>query len=59
MTHGPLNMGLGTVLVIYSLLSGCVAGSTLSHDDGPGAANRDAGPLLCRDGEVPPCTPRS
>jgi len=46
-------------MAISSLISGCVAGSTVSHDDDPGAVKRDAGPSLCRDGTAPPCTPRS
>ena len=45
-------------LAICSLISGCVAGSTVSHDDDPAAVKRDAGPSLCRDGTAPPCTPR-
>ncbi|HEY3659508.1 MAG TPA: hypothetical protein VGL34_31410 [Steroidobacteraceae bacterium] len=40
------------------LLSGCVTGSTIPHDDSPAAVQRDGGPTLCRDGTVPPCTPR-
>ncbi len=39
------------------LISGCVAGSTLSHEDGPGVVNRDAGPILCLDATPPPCSP--
>lgn len=46
-------------VTMASLLSGCVAGSTVSHDDDPAAVKRDAGPSLCRDGTAPPCTPRS
>jgi len=30
-------------MAISSLISGCVAGSTVSHDDDPGAVKRDAG----------------
>jgi len=41
------------------LCTGCVAGSTISHEDDPAATKRDAGPDLCRDGTAPPCTPRS
>lgn len=41
------------------LMSGCVAGSAISHEDDPAAVKRDTGPDLCRDGTAPPCTPRS
>jgi hypothetical protein len=41
------------------LMSGCVAGSAISHEDDPAAAKRSTGPTLCRDGTAPPCTPRS
>jgi hypothetical protein len=47
------------VVTIASLMSGCVSGSSVSHDDDPAAVKRDAGPSLCRDGTAPPCTPRS
>ena len=47
------------VMAACWLLSACVAGSTVSHDDDPGAVKRDSGPDLCRDGTAPPCTPRS
>jgi hypothetical protein len=41
------------------LMSGCMAGSAISHEDDPAAVKRGAGPDLCRDGTAPPCTPRS
>ena len=40
------------------LLGGCVAGSTVPHDDSPAATKRDEGPTLCRDGTTPPCNDR-
>jgi uncharacterized protein YceK len=46
------------VVIVTCLLSGCVAGSTVSHDDDPAAVKRDQGPSLCRDGTPPPCVPR-
>jgi len=48
-----------SVLSLPSLLSGCVAGDAVSHEDDPAAVKRDQGPDLCRDGTAPPCTPRS
>jgi hypothetical protein len=45
-------------LVAAFLLSACVAGSEISHEDSPAAAKRDAGPTLCRDGSTPPCNDR-
>jgi len=49
---------LTSVFVVACLMSGCVAGSTIPHDDSPASANRDAGPVLCRDGTTPPCNDR-
>jgi hypothetical protein len=49
---------MGSLLVTAWILCGCVAGSTVSHDDDPAAVQRDQGPDLCRDGTAPPCTPR-
>lgn len=40
------------------IMAGCVAGSTIPHDDSPAATNRDDGPTLCRDGTAPPCNDR-
>ncbi|MDB6085616.1 MAG: hypothetical protein JWN43_3497 [Gammaproteobacteria bacterium] len=50
---------VASLVAVASLISGCVAGSAISHADDPAAAKRDAGPDLCRDGTAPPCTPRS
>ncbi len=47
-----------SLLIAASLACGCVAGSTISHEDSPGATKRDAGPALCRDGSTPPCNDR-
>jgi hypothetical protein len=49
---------LGGLLMIASLVSGCVAGSTIAHDDSPGSTQRESGPVLCRDGSTPPCNDR-
>jgi hypothetical protein len=49
---------LGSFLLIAYLMAGCVAGSTVSHEDSPGATKRDSGPALCRDGSTPPCNDR-
>jgi hypothetical protein len=49
---------IACLLLVINALAGCVAGSTVSHDDDPAAVKRDEGPDLCRDGTVPPCTPR-
>jgi hypothetical protein len=40
------------------LLSGCVGGSLMAHEDSPAAVERDQGPALCRDGTTPPCNIR-
>ena len=54
----------GTVKSVISLalaaflLSGCVAGSLMAHEDSPAAVERDQGPALCRDGTTPPCNSR-
>jgi hypothetical protein len=45
-------------VIAACLISGCVAGSNISHEDSPAAVKRDAGPALCRDGSIPPCNPR-
>jgi hypothetical protein len=48
-----------SLLTVTYLLSACLGtGSSLPHDDSVAAAPRDAGPTLCHDGTVPPCTPR-
>lgn len=49
---------LSIVTTAY-LITGCVAGSTVSHYDDPAAVKRDQGPALCRDGTAPPCTVRN
>jgi hypothetical protein len=51
-------MKLAGLLGALWLLAGCVAGSSISHDDDPAAIKRDQGPTLCRDGTAPPCVPR-
>jgi hypothetical protein len=47
-----------SLLIAVVLASGCVAGSTVTHEDSPAAVQRDEGPALCRDGSVPPCNSR-
>jgi hypothetical protein len=47
-----------SVLIAAYLVSGCIAGSAVTHVDSPAAAKLDEGPALCLDGQVPPCTPR-
>lgn len=49
---------LASVLLAASVLAGCVAGSAIPHEDSPAGANRDEGPVLCRDGTPPPCNDR-
>jgi hypothetical protein len=49
---------LGGCILIAYLMVGCAAGSTISHEDSPGATKRDSGPALCRDGSTPPCNDR-
>jgi hypothetical protein len=53
-----MKLVIGCLIVTY-VISGCVAGDAVSHEDDPAAVKRDQGPALCRDGTVPPCTPRS
>ena len=48
-----ISLGLAALL-----LSGCVAGSLMTHEDSPAAVKRDEGPALCRDGTTPPCNTR-
>jgi hypothetical protein len=45
-------------LIAAWLISGCVAGGNISHEDSPAATKRDSGPTLCRDGSTPPCNDR-
>jgi hypothetical protein len=49
---------LASLWIAAFLMSACVAGSTISHEDSPAAAKRDEGPALCRDGSTPPCNDR-
>jgi len=53
-----MKQAIRMIVVAAVLLSGCVAGNNVSHDDDPGSARRDTGPVLCRDGTAPPCVPR-
>jgi len=46
------------LLIAGWLISGCVAGGNVTHEDSPGATKRDEGPALCRDGSTPPCNDR-
>ncbi len=48
-----------SLIVAAFALSGCVAGSNVTHEDSPAAQKRDEGPALCRDGTTPPCNTRS
>jgi hypothetical protein len=55
----PIGIHMKWIPCLVALaMTGCVAGSTVSHEDDPAAVKRDAGPDLCRDGTAPPCTPR-
>jgi hypothetical protein len=47
-----------SLLIAACLVSGCVAGTNMTHEDSPAAVNRDEGPALCRDGTTPPCITR-
>ncbi len=44
-----------SLVLAACLLSGCVAGGLMTHEDSPAAVKRDEGPALCRDGTTPPC----
>jgi hypothetical protein len=46
------------LLIAGWLITGCVAGSSIPHEDSPAATNHDEGPVLCRDGSTPPCNDR-
>jgi hypothetical protein len=50
--------GVISLLIAAYLVSGCVAGSNVTHEDSPAAVKRDEGPALCRDGTTPPCVSR-
>ena len=47
-----------SLLIAACLVSGCVAGGNISHEDSPAAVKRSEGPTLCLDGTVPPCVSR-
>jgi hypothetical protein len=49
---------IASFIVVACLMSACVSGSTISHEDSPAATKPDAGPMLCRDGSTPPCNDR-
>lgn len=50
---------LAGFLVAVYLVAGCAAsGGNVPHADSEGAAKRDTGPVLCRDGSTPPCNDR-
>jgi hypothetical protein len=49
---------MSSLIAAAYLMCGCVAGSTIPHDDSPGAVAHDSGPALCRDGTTPPCNDR-
>jgi hypothetical protein len=52
-------MKLITVALVAAwVMSGCIAGSSIPHEDSPGVENRDAGPALCADTTQPPCIHR-
>ncbi|MHB8478052.1 MAG: hypothetical protein ACYDBZ_17390 [Steroidobacteraceae bacterium] len=48
---------LSLIIAVY-LATGCVSGGNISHEDSLGVTKRDAGPVLCHDGSVPPCNDR-
>ena len=54
---GALKIVICMIVAAY-LASGCVVGSTIPHEDSPGATKRDEGPALCRDTTTPPCNDR-
>ena len=49
---------MSSFLLAAYLVTGCVSGGNVSHEDSPGATKRDSGPALCRDGSTPPCNNR-
>jgi len=55
---GVIVKTVASLLVAAWLISGCLTGGNVSHEDSPGAVKRDAGPALCRDGSTPPCNDR-
>jgi hypothetical protein len=50
--------GVISLLIAAYLVSGCAAGSAVTHEDSPAAVKRDEGPALCLDGTIPPCISR-
>jgi hypothetical protein len=56
--QGAIMKTIVSVLIAGWLISGCVAGGNVSHEDSPAATKRDEGPVLCRDGSTPPCNDR-
>ena len=48
----------GSFLLVVFVMTGCVSGGNVTHEDSPGATKRDSGPALCRDGSTPPCNDR-
>lgn len=57
--EGMIMKLLISLLAVTSMMTGCISGDAVSHEDDPAAVKRDQGPDLCRDGTTPPCTPRS
>jgi hypothetical protein len=57
MTKGATMKTIVSFLIAGWLISGCAA-TNISHEDSPAGANRDEGPVLCRDGSTPPCNDR-
>ncbi len=49
---------LASLFIAAYLISGCIGGGNMTHEDSPGATKRDSGPALCRDGSTPPCNDR-
>ena len=53
------------VIALACLMGGCaslnapVNNANNPHEDGLAQPSPEAGPTLCQDGSVPPCTPRS
>jgi hypothetical protein len=47
-----------SLFIVACLTAGCIGPGGMTHEDSPGAVNRDLGPTLCRDGTTPPCNDR-
>jgi hypothetical protein len=56
--RGTIMKLITVALVAAWVMSGCIAGSSIPHEDSPGVENRDAGPALCADTTQPPCIHR-